>query len=183
METGKKSAASEPCDSLQGHNQLEETPGGGQRHGEFRACATLTGHCGDTMSIELVIKDDQVIESSFRGTGCGHSLACGRFVAENARGKNVDQLPELSPDRIVAHLADIPLQEYHCARLAYETLMGAVDSYFCAFAGKRKVRRKTPLCPCESGAGVRRPPSRIPEQSEENAEPEIREDDRQRGQR
>jgi NifU-like protein involved in Fe-S cluster formation len=94
------------------------------------AAAVATGPCGDTMYIELKIENDQVVDSYFWGNGCVHSQACGRFVTQAAIGKTVEELPEISPEFIVANLKELPLEEGHCAQLAHDTLMEVVHQYF-----------------------------------------------------
>ncbi len=92
--------------------------------------ARLTGPCGDTMELNLQIRDSLVVESRHRGNGCLHSRACLSIVAESAKGRAVDDLPELSPDYILEHITDLPEDSRHCAQLAYDTLMQTVDEYF-----------------------------------------------------
>ena len=103
--------------------------------------ATLTGPCGDTMRFDLHIEDECVRDTYFWGDGCFHSRQCGRLVAETAKGKSVDDLPGISPEFISDHLNEpLPPEEDHCAQLAHETLMEALDKYF-------KYSRKTKRIP------------------------------------
>jgi len=110
--------------------------------GEYKDCtcnwvsASLTGPCGDTMRIGLKIQDDRVVDSEFWGDGCFHSQSCGRLVAAQAKGRCVEELPEISPDYIVDHLKELPKDEDHCAKLAHETLMQVLDKHYKAEAGK-----------------------------------------------
>ena len=98
--------------------------------------ATLTGPCGDTMRIDLKIRDERVVDSEFWGDGCFHSQSCGRLVAADAKGRSMEELPEISPDYIVERLNELPKEEDHCAKLAHETLMEVVDRYYKSEAGK-----------------------------------------------
>ena len=100
-----------------------------RRYGDWIS-TTLTGPCGDTMELQLQIRNSCVTNSTHRGDGCRHSRSCLRFVAESAKGRAVDDLPELSPDYIAGHLIDLPKESWHCAQLAYDTLMQTVDEYF-----------------------------------------------------
>jgi len=101
--------------------------------------ATLTGPCGDTMSIDLKIENDQVVSSRFWGNGCFHSKACLRCAAQAAVGKSVEELPEISPEYIMDQLKhQLPLGEDHCAQLAHETLMHVVHNYLSAWSGMQK---------------------------------------------
>ncbi len=92
--------------------------------------ATLTGPCGDTMRFDLRIDGDVAADVRFLGRGCRHSRLCGTFVAEMAKGRNLDELPDITPDFIARNIPELPSEEAHCAQLAYETLMEALDRYF-----------------------------------------------------
>jgi nitrogen fixation NifU-like protein len=94
------------------------------------AAAVVTGPCGDTMYMELKIENDRVVDSYFWGNGCIHSQACGRFAAQAAIGKTVEELPEISPEFIMTNLKELPLEQGHCAQLAHDTLMEVLHQYF-----------------------------------------------------
>ena len=117
-------------------DQSQETPGACRDHSGNWVSATLTGPCGDTMRIGLKIEDDRVIDSDFWGDGCFHSQSCGRLVAAHAKGRNLEDLTEISPGYIVDHLKELPKDEDHCAKLAHETLMEVLDKHYKAEAGK-----------------------------------------------
>jgi len=104
---------------------------------------TVTGPCGDSMHMQLNIENDRVVDSYFWGNGCCHSQACGRFVAQAAIGKAVEELPEISPEFIVASLKELPLEEGHCAQLAHDTLMEALHQYLSNWRRTQTVEQTT----------------------------------------
>jgi NifU-like protein involved in Fe-S cluster formation len=104
---------------------------------------TITGPCGDTMHIELNIENDRVVDSYFWGNGCVHSQACGCFAADAAIGKTVEEIPEISPEFIVANLKELPLEEGHCAQLAHDTLMQVVHEYLSKWRTSQKILKET----------------------------------------
>jgi NifU-like protein involved in Fe-S cluster formation len=117
--------------TLQGDFDAEEKNYAGPGTGDgVWVSSTLTGPCGDTMKIDVHIRNGVVVDARFWGDGCRHSIACGRLAAEAAKGREVDELPEISPEYIADHVKGLPPEEDHCARLAHETLMEVVDTYF-----------------------------------------------------
>ena len=95
----------------------------------------ITGMCGDTMEIFLRFEEDRVKQAGFLTDGCGTSLVCGSYAAELAHGKNPDEITEITGEKILSILGNLPGEERHCAFLASETLQKALADYM------RKTRR------------------------------------------
>ena len=89
----------------------------------------LTGNCGDSMEIYLRIRNDKVEEASFFTEGCGASVACGSMVAELATGKDLEEASQIGGDTVLMALGGLPEEENHCAFLAVETLLAAIDEW------------------------------------------------------
>ncbi|PIE65458.1 MAG: iron-sulfur cluster assembly scaffold protein [Desulfobacterales bacterium] len=89
----------------------------------------ITGSCGDTMEIYLKFKEGRVEEASYVTTGCGSSALCGSFAAELAIGKNPDELRKIEPEDILKTIGTFPEKDAHCAYLAIETLVKALENY------------------------------------------------------
>ena len=51
--------------------------------------ARLTGSCGDTMEIYLIIENSIIKEVKFFTSGCASTQACGSLTTELAKNKNV----------------------------------------------------------------------------------------------
>lgn len=93
--------------------------------------ATLTGVCGDTMEISLKIKDGVVASASYWADGCGPTSACGAMATQLAKGRPVDEIPEVVDQEIIERaVGGLPEDKRHCARLASETLQEAVHLHF-----------------------------------------------------
>lgn len=97
-----------------------EDPGGSGR---------VTGSCGDTIEMFLKITGDKVQEALFQTDGCGSSLVCGSFAAELATGKTIDELVEITGEKILGILGKFPEEDQHCAFLAAEALQEALNNY------------------------------------------------------
>lgn len=91
--------------------------------------AIITGACGDTMEIALVFEDGRVSKTSCYTDGCTYSLNCVHAAADMAKGKNPDEILEIDSDHIQAAIGGLPKDHLHCARLAEETLLAALDDY------------------------------------------------------
>ncbi len=91
--------------------------------------ATLTGSCGDTIIIYLLIEKDRIITARFETTGCGSSQVSGEVACEYAEGKTVEQAGMLDGKDVLDILGGLPEENEHCAYLAAETLREAVRAY------------------------------------------------------
>ncbi|MBI5390212.1 SUF system NifU family Fe-S cluster assembly protein [Candidatus Woesearchaeota archaeon] len=79
--------------------------------------------CGDDLTMELLVKKQQVEDVRFSGKGCAISMAAASMLTEIVVGKTIDQLKKLTKDDIFK-LLDIPLSpgRIKCALLCLETL-------------------------------------------------------------
>jgi nitrogen fixation NifU-like protein len=91
--------------------------------------AWVTGLCGDTMEMYLVINEDSVAEARFHTDGCNASRACGSAAARLAVGKTLKDVLRLSPADVLDTWADIPQGNVHCAILAIGALHRALADY------------------------------------------------------
>jgi NifU-like protein involved in Fe-S cluster formation len=91
--------------------------------------ARITGSCGDTIEMCLQFNDDRVTKTSYWTDGCTYSFNCAHAATELAKGKTPDEIIEIDADRIQEYIGGLPRDHYHCASLAAETLMAALDDY------------------------------------------------------
>jgi len=98
----------------------------------------ITGSCGDTMEMSLKVKDGIVCSASYRADGCGPTSACAAAATRMAKGKQIDELPELIDYEVIEKaVGGLPEDHIHCAMLASDTLNEAVHLYMI------KQRKKT----------------------------------------
>jgi nitrogen fixation NifU-like protein len=93
------------------------------------AAAWMTGMCGDTMEIYLVVEKKIITDAKFFTDGCGSTLACGSLVTESVKGKDYYAALHISPGMIIEGLIDLPFDHHHCAVLAVATLYKAIVDY------------------------------------------------------
>ena len=98
--------------------------------------ARITGSCGDTMEISLKFNEDRVTKTSYWTDGCTYSFNCAHAATELAKGKTPDKVIEVDADRIQEYIGGLPRDHYHCAILAADTLMAAVDDHLRKQTGK-----------------------------------------------
>jgi nitrogen fixation NifU-like protein len=91
--------------------------------------ARITGHCGDTMEIDLKFRGDRVSETSYWTDGCAYSLSAVYAAADLAKGKTADEIIEIDADVIQKTIGGLPTDHMHCAELAAETLQSALEDY------------------------------------------------------
>ena len=93
--------------------------------------ARITGPCGDTMEISIIVKDDAIVTCTFDTDGCGATVSCGSIVTEMATGKTIAQAKSIDQESILTYCQGLPQENEHCARLAAKTLQRALDDYGC----------------------------------------------------
>jgi len=91
--------------------------------------ADVTGLCGDTMEMYLVIEGDRVTRATFHTDGCAASRACGSTAARLAQGRALKDVLRISPAEVIDACADIPQGNVHCAILAVGALHKALADY------------------------------------------------------
>lgn len=87
------------------------------------------GYCGDMMSMWIMVEEGIVKNAAFHTDGCGPSIACGSMATEMAKGKTVDEVRNITPDKITLALGGLPADHEHCASLAAGTLQLALTDY------------------------------------------------------
>ena len=96
------------------------------------AAATITGPCGDTMEVYLVVREDIIQEIKYQTDGCGNTRSCGHAIARRALGRNVTDALSISAGELIRSGECRPAEGRHCAILAVSTLYRAVADYLLA---------------------------------------------------
>jgi nitrogen fixation NifU-like protein len=90
--------------------------------------ARITGDCGDTMEIFLLLEDAIVSDASFTTTGCASSAVCASVACELAVGKAPADVKRVTGEMILEVIEGLPEDNVHCAFLAAETLQAALSA-------------------------------------------------------
>ena len=100
--------------------------------------ASLTGGCGDTMTMYIKVCGERLDKVSYVTDGCGSSSVAGSFTAELAMGRPFDEVLDMTGDDILRAIGTFPEAEKHCAHLAVQTLQEALNRYLMEQARQMK---------------------------------------------
>lgn len=87
--------------------------------------------CGDSIDIDLKIKDDKISEIKFHGKGCAICMACSSILTELTKGKDIEEVKKFSKNDVLSELGLEHLQAVRikCALLSLKVLKYALYSY------------------------------------------------------
>ncbi len=87
--------------------------------------------CGDSIDIDMKIDDNKVSDIKFHGNGCAICMACSSVLTEIAKGKNIDEVRNISKQDVLGELGLENLQAVRikCALLSLKVLKYALYSY------------------------------------------------------
>jgi len=85
--------------------------------------------CGDLMTIYIRVKNDRIIDISFKTFGCAAALATSSMITELAKGKTLDEAMKISRNDVADQLDGLPPQKLHCSNLAADALKDAIKNY------------------------------------------------------
>jgi len=91
--------------------------------------------CGDSIDIDMKFDDNKVSDIKFHGKGCAICMACSSVLTEIVKGKEIDEVRNISKHDILSELGLEHLQAVRikCALLSLKVLKSALYSYL----GKR----------------------------------------------
>ena len=92
------------------------------------AVGKIKGPCGDTMQIMLKISNGRVAEVSFWTDGCGTSIACGSMLTKMIKGKKIQDIDDITSEKLNDALDRLPENHVHCTVLAVNTLKKTMKS-------------------------------------------------------
>ena len=87
--------------------------------------------CGDSIDIDMKFKDNKVSDIKFHGKGCAICMACSSVLTEIAKGKDIDEVRNISKHDVLSELGLEHLQAVRikCALLSLKVLKSALYSY------------------------------------------------------
>lgn len=91
------------------------------------AFGTVTGGCGDTMSIWLRVSGGVIEDATFTTSGCGSSIASASMATILAKGRRVEEAAMIDQNDIFFALDGLPDESAHCASLAAQALRAALE--------------------------------------------------------
>ena len=90
---------------------------------------SITGACGDTVEVYLVLKDGKINDIKFMTDGCGATIVCASYVTRIVKGKTVKDALRIKPGDVDGYFEGLPEENKHCAKLSVDTLKAALKRY------------------------------------------------------
>lgn len=86
--------------------------------------------CGDTVTLELEIKDKLITDARYYGDACSVSIISSELLLDHIIGKNLVEVKDLTKDDIL-NMVSIPLttSRVKCATLIFDALQDALNKY------------------------------------------------------
>jgi nitrogen fixation protein NifU and related proteins len=78
--------------------------------------------CGDLLQLAAIIENDVIRDVRFLCRGCTASIAAASLLTESIQGRELRQLPSISPESLAAALGGLPDASFHAVQLAHDAL-------------------------------------------------------------
>ena len=92
--------------------------------------------CGDIMKVYIKVKEDIIVDASFKTFGCGAAIATSSMATELIKGKTIEEALKVTNKAVMEALDGLPQTKVHCSVLAEEAIKSAVNDYFIKTTGK-----------------------------------------------
>ncbi len=85
--------------------------------------------CGDEIKVQLIIKNNKIIDVKFSGQGCAISQASASLLTDKIKNSSINQIKKFSKKDIL-NLLKIPISytRIKCALLPLDAIKGALKS-------------------------------------------------------
>jgi NifU-like protein involved in Fe-S cluster formation len=78
--------------------------------------------CGDVLRLSASAEAGKITAARFKVQGCTAAIACGSVLTEMLIGKPLNQLGQITPQRISDSLGGLPPATFHAAQLAADAV-------------------------------------------------------------
>jgi len=85
--------------------------------------------CGDMMKFYIKVEDNKVVDVKFKTFGCGAAIAVSSMVSEMALGKTIEEVLEITNEKVAQELGGLPPNKMHCSNLGADALHKAIEDY------------------------------------------------------
>ncbi|UCH01591.1 MAG: iron-sulfur cluster assembly scaffold protein [Candidatus Bathyarchaeota archaeon] len=89
----------------------------------------MSEFCGDITKFWIRIKENRIIEATYRTKGCAASIACGSILTELVKNLNIEEVLMITKNHILSALKGLPEKKIHCSVLADDALKDAIRDY------------------------------------------------------
>lgn len=86
--------------------------------------------CGDKIDVYLKVSDGKIDEIKFEGNGCVIAMGTADIVAENLKGKKIEDIEKMGKEDVLKMISIDPGPvRMHCATLAMRAIKKAILAY------------------------------------------------------
>ncbi len=85
--------------------------------------------CGDMMKFYIKVEDNKVVDVKFKTFGCGAAIAVSSMVSEMAIGKTLEEVLQITNEKVAQELGGLPPNKMHCSNLGADALHRAIEDY------------------------------------------------------
>ena len=78
--------------------------------------------CGDVLRLAVRVEKGRVAAIRFKAQGCVPAMACGSLLTTLMEEKSLEELQEITPEKITEAIGGLPEASTHAAQLAVDTL-------------------------------------------------------------
>lgn len=84
--------------------------------------------CGDSIEMQVGIRDGKVDQVRFQGEGCAVAIASASILTEYVQGKTLEEVAKIDLEKLQDLLGiQLTLSRLKCANLSLETLKKCID--------------------------------------------------------
>jgi nitrogen fixation NifU-like protein len=83
--------------------------------------------CGDTLDLAVRVEGGRITAARFRTRGCPPAIACSSLLTEMLLGKTLEEIEEITAERISEALGGLPPATKHASQLAEDGLDALLD--------------------------------------------------------
>jgi len=84
--------------------------------------------CGDVMKLQIMVKDNKIVDAKFKTFGCGSAIASSSLATEWIKGRTIEEAKTIRNTDIVKELS-LPPVKIHCSVLAEDAIKAAIADY------------------------------------------------------
>ena len=85
--------------------------------------------CGDTLQFYIKVKDNKIIDISYKTFGCVAAMTASEALCILAKGKTIEEAEKITDKDIINYLGELPRIKVHCSVLGMQGLHAAIKDY------------------------------------------------------
>lgn len=103
--------------------------------------------CGDTVKFFLKIKNNIIVDASYKTLGCTASIVCSSIIVNIVKNKTIEEANNINCNDVLSQIGELPEQKINCCIFVVETLKGTIKKYFLDIekAKKKKLKKNNKI--------------------------------------